>query len=238
MQKGILFLLIVFTIGMVSCEKENTPRLPKLGLTDTSETKPFLDTTNFGVFKGVLTSTTGTIKIYFNNGDNVMKAVIHLDGFDEELTCTQPAAISQPVVAALFEGSHSSFTFTVDANGENASIDNIYVDGRINVFGVIAHEKTNQVVYCYESKFTGNQRGYFNFIRYGNQAQGIARNDAGDTYVGSGLVTGDVLKLTLYNSASLIRIFQGGIEGTLDYFSGSWLDDENVSGIFNGIRTL
>jgi hypothetical protein len=47
-----------------------------------------------------------------------------------------------------------------------------------------------------------------------------------------------VLKLTLYNSASLIRIFQGGIEGTLDYFSGSWLDDENVSGIFNGIRTL
>jgi len=239
MQKWFWILLLTPVIGLVSCEKENTPRLAKLGLTDTSETKPYLDTTNFGIFKGVLTGTSGTIKITFNNGNNVMKAFIQLDSFQEELTCTQPYAVSELVVAALFEGSCSSFTFTVDANGENASIDNIFVAGRINVFGVIAHEKSNQVVHCYESKFTGSQQGRFNFIRYGNRAQGIARNNAGDTYVGKGLITGDIFKVNLYNSATQVRIFQGGIEGTGDYFSGSWLEEDgSLSGVFNGVRTL
>lgn len=230
--------VLLISCFMSSCTKENTPRLPALGLADSSETKPWLDSTNFGVFKGVLTGETGRIKIYFRNGDTIMKAHLTIDSLEDDLVCTEIFQIGQPVVAAQFTGTRSSFNFTVDETGLQASLDNILVDGRINVYGVIAHESTSNLVYCYESKFTGGQRGQFNFIRYmGNLAQGLARTENDDTFFGKGLVTGDAFKLTLHGPLGAVRTFQGGIESTGDYFSGSWLESTPISGVFNGVRT-
>lgn len=233
------FSIVVLAIVLhSSCTKEGTAPLPDLAFADTSETKPWLDNTNFGVYKGVLTGNTGRVKIYFNNGDDVMKAYLWLDSLSDSLICTQPQAIGQPVIAAFFQGRISSFTFTTDEDGRNASLDNFIVQNRINVFGVIAHESTTQQVYCYESRFTGTTTGNFNFIRYGNLAQGLSRNARGETYIGKGLATGTVFRLDLNGPLSAINNFQGGIEGsTGDYVSGSWSNSLSGSGIFSGQRT-
>lgn len=231
-------ILAALTLVHSSCSKETTPPLPDLGFVDTSETKPWLDNTNFGVYKGVLTGNSGRIKIYFNNGDDVMKAYLRLDSLSDSLICTQPQVLGQPVIAAFFQGRISSFTFTSDEDGRNASLDNFIVQNRINVFGVIAHESTTQQVYCYESRFTGTTTGNFNFIRYGNLAQGISRNARGETFIGKGLATGTVFRLDLNGPLSAINNFQGGIEGsTGDYVSGSWSNSVSGSGIFSGQRT-
>jgi hypothetical protein len=232
------FLAIFAGLYLSSCTKENTPPLASLGFTDSTETKDSLDNTNFGIYKGVLTGTTGRIKFHFRNGDTIMKAVLTVDSLSDTLTCTETWVRGEPVIAAYFQGRISSLTFTTDATGENASIDNIIIRNRINVFGVIAHERSNEQVYCYETKFTGNQKGNFNFIKYGNLAQGLARNEGGDTYIGKGLVTGNIFKLNLNGPLGMVRIFQGGIEGiTLDYISGSWIETSAMSGVFNGTRT-
>jgi hypothetical protein len=229
--------LLLSVVVFVACNKNDTDPLPKLNLADTSETKAFLDTTNFGIYKGVLTGTTGRIKLYFNNGDIIQKAIFTLDSLSDTLVCMERFVINEPVIAAFFQGRISSLTFTTDANGKNASLDNIIIRNRINVFGVIAHESKTDLVYCYESKFTGSERGNFNFITYGNQAQGLARNALGETFIGKGLLTGSVFKLNLNGPLNTINIFQGGIEGTKDYFSGSWAKSTNQSGVFSGVRT-
>ena len=232
------FLLGLAIVLQSSCTKEATAPLPDLAFADTSETKPWLDNTNFGVYKGVLTGTSGRIKLYFNNGDDVMKAYLWLDSLSDSLICTQPQVIGQPVIAAFFQGRISSFTFTTDEDGRNASLDNFIVQNRINVFGVIAHESTTQQVYCYESRFSGTTTGNFNFIRYGNLAQGLSRNARGETFIGKGLATGTVFRLDLNGPLSAINNFQGGIEGsTGDYVSGSWSNSISGSGIFSGQRT-
>lgn len=238
-------LLSLPLIGLVillhsSCSKEKTAPLPDLGFADTSETKPWLDNTNFGVYKGVLTGTTGRIKIYFNNGDDVMKAYLWLDSLSDSLICIQPQVLGHPVLAAAFQGRISSFTFTTDEDGRNASLDNFIVQNRINVFGVIAHESTTQQVYCYESLFSGSLNGNFNFIRYGNFVQGLSRNNRNQTFIGKGLATGTAFRLDLNRPFSAIPLynFQGGIDGsTGDYVSGTWSNPASESGIFNGQRT-
>jgi hypothetical protein len=237
MNRIIISVLLMTIIFFTACTKNDTPALPKLNFTDTSETKAFLDTTNFGVYKGVLTGTTGRIKLYFNNGDTIKKAIITIDSLSDTLVCTQQFVIGQPVIAAFFQGRISSLTFTTDATGKNASLDNFIITNRINVFGVIAHESKTDLVYCYESKFTGSERGNFNFISYGNLTQGLAINALGQTFVGKGLLTGKIFKLVLNGPLNAQNIFQGGIEDTKDYFSGSWIKSTNQSGVFSGTRT-
>ena len=231
---GFIILTIVF---ITACTKNETPALPSLNFIDTSETKAFLDTTNFGIYKGVLTGTTGRIKLYFNNGDTLQKAIITIDSLSDTLVCTEQYSIGQPVIAALFIGRISSFTFTTDASGKNASLDNFIITNRINVFGVIAHESKTDIVYCYESKFTGSEKGNFNFISYGNQTQGLAINALGQTFIGKGLLTGKIFKLILNGPLNAQSIFQGGIEDTKDYFTGTWAKSTNQSGVFSGTRT-
>ena len=212
--------------------------LPKLNLGDTAETIASLDSTSFGVYKAVLAGNTGRMKIYINNGDTFVKATLWLDSLSDTLICLQTFTLGQPISNAVFTGRISGFSLSADAQGKNAVIENIFVAGHSNVAAVVAHENPDMPVYCYEAPFTGTEKGNFNFIRYGSNVAGVAVSNSGAVYSGTGLITGNVFLIQMNGASATTATFQGGLDNTHDYYSGSWFIDTNTSGVFNGKRTL
>jgi len=239
MIKVFSILLFTVTVLFFACNKADTSiPLPKLNFADTSETNPSLDSTSFGVYKAVLAGNTGRVKIYINNGDTIVKAYLSLDSLSDTLACLQPLTQAQSIGNAFFTGRISSFTLSADADGNNAAIENIIVTGHSNVAGAVAHENSGLPVFCYEAPFTGTEKGNFNFIRYGSTVAGVAVGSNGAVYSGKGLLTGSVFSIQMNGPSATTATFQGGLNNTLDYYSGSWVVDANNSGVFNGKRTL
>lgn len=238
MKKDIFILSLVLTTLFFSCSKIDTSgNARKFNFSDSTETKDSLDTTSFGVYKGVLIGSTGRVKIYYNNGDTVMKALLTLDSLSDTLICIVPGIVGAPVINAPFEGRISYFTLSADRNGENALIENISVTNRVNVLGVIAHEKSNQLVSCFETTFTGNERGYFNFVTYGSKTSGVALTNSAEYYKGKGLLTGKIFILPLVGVLSDTSSFEGGLDVNNELTGGTWLKSAISSGSFSGVRT-
>ena len=236
MIKTFSILFISITVLLFSCNKADTSMpLPKLNLTDTAETISTLNSTSFGVYKAVLAGNTGRVKIYINNGDTIVKAYLWLDSLSDILTCLQPFTPGQSISSAVFAGRISGFHLSAAADGSNALIENIFVTGHSNVAAVVAHENSDMPVTCYESPFTGTEKGNFNFIRYGNKVAGVAVNSNGLIYSGAGFITGKVFSIQMNGAAAT---FQGGLDTTGDYYSGSWNATTGSSGVFSGKRTL
>ena len=227
---------ISISVLLFACTKADTSMpLPKLNLADTAETISTLDSTSFGVYKAVLAGNTGRVKIYVNNGDAIVKAYLWLDSLSDTLTSPQSFTPGQSISSAVFAGRISGFHLSADADGNNALIENIFVSGHSNVAGAVAHENSDMQVTCYESTFTGTEKGNFNFIRYGSNVSGVAINSNGLIYSGAGFITGKVFSIQMNGTATT---FQGGLDTTGDYYSGSWNATTGLSGVFSGKRTL
>ncbi len=232
-------LLITITFFLFACNKADTKMpLPKLNFADTAETIASLDSTSFGVYKAVLAGNTGRVKIYINNGDAIVKAYLSLDNLSDTLTSIYLFTPGQSISNAVFTGRISGFTISADAEGNGAVIENIFATGHGNVAGVVAHENADMPVFCYEAPFTGTEKGNFNFIRYGSNVAGVAVSKTGKVYSGKGLITGSVFLIQMNGTSSTTATFQGGLDNTRDYYSGSWVVDANISGVFNGKRTM
>lgn len=224
---------------MASCNKGaiNTP-LPALNLADSAETIAELDSTSLGVYKGVLAGGMGRVKIYINNGDNQVKAYLAIDSLSDSLSCPQTFLPGNAITNATFTGRISSFNLSADYEGNNAVISNILVNNYPQVVGVIAHERSNRQVYCYEAPFTGSQSGHFNFIRYGTLVEAVAAAPNSFRYKGDGLITTNIFLINTTGGGADTVVFQGGIDATRDYFSGSWNRTSGSSGVFSGKRSL
>jgi hypothetical protein len=239
MMKTFSILLIGVTVFLFACNKADTGMpLPKQNFADTAETIASLDSTSFGVYKAVLAGNTGRVKIYINNGDTIVKAYLSLDSLRDTLTCLQPFTPGQAISNAVFTGRISGFYLSADADGNNAVIENIIATGHSHAAGVVAHENSDRPVYCYEAPFTGTEKGNFNFIRYGSTVAGVAVSNSGRMYSGTGLITGNIFLIQMNGTSVTTATFQGGLDTTGDYYSGSWVVDANMSGVFNGKRTL
>jgi hypothetical protein len=168
-MKTVLFLFLIFITGCTKSDSDNTPdNLPK-----SADTKPQYNNTNFGFYKGVVIGSTGTIVIRINNGDNIIKAYLSISGTKDTLSTTQSFTAGQAIVNALFTGNLSSFSFSADADGSNARINNLSITGHPGAEALIVHENSNLQVYCYEGSFTGDYTGTISFVRIGNYQDNI-----------------------------------------------------------------
>lgn len=164
----LLPLLGYFVISTLpSCKKSNTGNNNDNGLSNNPETKSQYNNTTFGVYKGVIIGSSGTIIFRINNGDNVVKGYLTIDNQKDTLTTNAPITMGQALVNVLFTGKISSMRISANADGCNASLSNIQINGHNNVTGFIIHENSTKQVLCYEGTFSGSESGIINVTRVG-----------------------------------------------------------------------
>ena len=215
-----------------------------------AETTAEFDKSNFGLYKGIIVGSSGTIKIEINNGNNVVKATITIDGKTDVLTCNSSPVNGQAMVNVVFSGSFSSFTFSVDADGKNPVIVNITIDGHSNVAAAVAKETSANVASAYEGTGTGgnNARGVLNIVRNSNTFSGYYKSldeqSQGLTFSVSGTVGNDgafsgTSKSKLGAVLDVTLTYSGKFSG--DNVSGTWKtswEGGTNSGSFTGKKTL
>ncbi len=211
-----------------------------------TETTAEYDNSNFGLYKGVIAGSSGTIRIEINNGNNIARATIVIDGVTDQLTSTASFTAGQAISGAVFSGNFSSFTFSVDADGGNPKVETITVQGHSNVIATVAKEKSDDVSLCYEGTSTGGQNhsGVFNVVRNKNTFSGVAKAVDGFTCYISGNIsangsfTGN--STTTFNGLVVSVTYSGRFVG--DQVSGTWNNSWNGgsganSGSFTGSQS-
>lgn len=230
--------MAAFALGFFACHKATTtPPISVTGLPTTPETKPQYNNTSFGVYKGVVVGSTGTIVFRINNGDNIVKGYLSIDDVEDTLSTTQTLVPGEAIADVLFTGRISSMTLSVNADGSNASLSNISIQGHNNVTIFIIHENADKQVLCYEGTYIGSLSGTLNCTRVGansvaDTAYVLAK--VNDTLVvqGFGPVTNNRVNIMLAPPFSI----QGSFSG--DIFSGTWSWTNIGTGTFSCTRTF
>lgn len=222
MKRTILPLLSFIAI-LFACNKSGADNnVSNTGLSTSPETKPQYDNTTFGVYKGVIIGSSGTIIFKINNGDNLVKGYLTIDNQKDTLTTIAAIILGQPLSNVLFTGRISSMRVSANADGSNASLSNIQINGHNNVTGFIIHETSTKQVLCYEGTFTGGASGIINATRFG-----LNNNDT--TFL--------LMKVQSVNDTTLYRGFGGTISDTAKvniYLPGGGTNPQfRVTGIYN-----
>ena len=168
-MKKTFFFASVLAVILFACSKSKTENnTTNNELPTSSETKPQFDNTSFGVYKGVIVGSSGYIIFRIYNGDNIVKGYLNIDNKKDTLTTTAAITAGQPLNNVLFTGKISSMKVSANADGSNASLSNIQINGHNNVTGFIIHETSTKQVLCYEGTFEGRSTGIINATRLSN----------------------------------------------------------------------
>jgi hypothetical protein len=220
-MKRLILTLAVTAICFCACKKSNSDNPQNNGLPTAAETKPQFNNTSFGVYKGVIIGSSGTIIFRINNGDNIVKGYLTIDSQKDTLSTTATLVAGQPISNVLFVGRISSMRISANANGSNAMLSNIQINGHNNVTGFIIHENSNKQVLCYEGTFTGGASGVINATRVG-----LNNNDT--TFILS--------KVQSVNDTTLYRGFGGTVNDTARvnlYLPGGGSPQFQITGMYN-----
>lgn len=224
-----VLLITAFVIILFACQKENAgTKVTNSEHADSLVTKPQYNNTSFGVYKGVVVGSTGTIVFRINNGDNVLRGYLSIDNTKDTLSTSQTIVAGQPINNITFTGRISSMTLSANADGSNATLTNISIIGHSNVAILIIHENSTKQIFCYEGAYSGNLSGTLNCARVG-------ANNGDTTYALAQF--NDTLKLQRYaqvinNNTSInfgpVFVIQGSFSG--NNFNGTWTHTDFVTG--------
>lgn len=212
---------------------------------DTETTAEF-DNSNFGLYKGILVGSSGTVKIELNNGNNVAKAYITIDNRTDELTSTDTFTNGVAIDNATFTGAFSTFTFSVDSDGENPVISDIQIEGHEDVLVAVLKQTSTNVASAHEGTTVGgnNHTGVLNFIRNDNTYFGISRGSDGITFSFRGDINNDGsvsgTSQTTYMGLKVTLTYSGKFDSNSN-ISGTWTtswDGGTNGGTFSGKKTL
>jgi hypothetical protein len=240
-------LITMLCMGLVlfSCSKDDSSSTPVPVVTEPLATAPVAkvenDASNTGVYKGVFVGSTGILTVYLKNGDNMVKAILKIDGKIFTFTASGDVVKGQIIEGLKFmcpEG--HSFKLNVLADGSAYSVTEILVAGHPNATVDLIKEKSNALVRCYEGTYVGTteptNKGVFNMVISGGKIKGLARsNDSQDTH--TTWLMGQATDKNVAGTTSDQSYYSGKIEG--DVISGTWAtSDQSEKGTFVGKRTL
>jgi hypothetical protein len=235
---GIVLFIIPLVIALFACSKSDTASTqpPNTGLATASETKAQYNNTSFGVYKGVVIGSTGTIVFKINNGDNIVKGYLVIDNTKDTLSTTQTLVAGQAINNVRFVGRISSMALSVNADGSNASLSNIIITGHNNVAIFIIHENSTKQVFCYEGTYSGNLSGTLNCTRVGENngdtAYVLAKVNDSLVVQGFGQVNNNSINIRLAAPFAI----QGSFSG--NNFNGTWSWTNIGTGTFACNRTF
>ena len=237
--------MAILVLFFTSCDKTyNNFYVPPDQFPAAAETKSPFNNTTFGVYKGVIIGSSGTIVIRINNGDDIVKGYLSVDNAFDTLSASQAVQLSQPISNLKFTGKFSSITLSTDADGSNAILSNISINGHEKVAGIVVHENSNLQVQCFEGSFSGGLTGIMNLIKIGATDKSaplyLLEKFDSDTvfYRGTGVLDTDSLATThyFYDNGNPYRTFSGKGIFVNDIFSGNW-SSWSPAGASNGSFT-
>lgn len=240
MTRQLLILFFpLFSIFLFSCSKEKNK--PGTGFSETPVAKAQFDNSNYGIYKGIFTGSTGNLIINIKN-DGSLFASLYIDdvGYDNDLvyTYTTTATVNQNEATAIeFKGgTGSSFTFSVGANGANPAITDISIAGHPNAKILVAKETSATLVKCFEGAYTGAaDNGIFNTVIFGNQVRGLIKSSSSSvTDIATGTLNNN--ELTASGALTPVPVFTGTLSG--NNLSGNWIKSgSSESGTWTAKRT-
>lgn len=251
MLKNILYTALVIALVFPFCKKTGSTPQPPAGFPSSAETKPQYNNTSFGVYKGIVVGSAGTIIIRINNGDTLVKGYLNIDNLKDTLSTTRKLTAGQPIVNLNFNGRFSSLTMSADADGNNAQITNLVITGHPGARALIVHENSTQQLLCYGGTFTGDLNGTICFIKTGTAPRSepvyFLAKASTDTFFlkGYGIPEMDSARTHthyIYDLGNPVRTFSGYPTLTLANVTGSWVSffpptNSNLRGSINCTRT-
>lgn len=244
-----LTLAVAFAFGTMTACSSGEDKTETADTGTSTETTEEFDNSNFGLYKGVIAGSTGTIKIEIHNGNNVSEATISMDDGTDELVCTETFVEGEAIVEAEFTGENSSFTFSVEADGSDPTIENVIIVGHEEVIATIAKEQSENVAICYEGESIGGQdhEGVFNLVRNDNVFSGVTKAVDGFSCLLNGTINSDGTfsgtSQTTFNTLDVTVHYSGKFNG--NNVSGSWSNSwmagttpGSNSGTFTGSKAL
>lgn len=236
-------IILVLTSAIIllfstSCKKDSTTNPPYTcaSCVQTPEALAANDNSSKGIYKGVVIGSTGTIKFNVANNGTDITALLVIDGVSATLTSTLAWVGGQPYVAPFtgtFNGAAATVTFSVDADGMNATVVSSNIPGHTSAVFAIIKETSSALVEGYNGTYstTAPETGVFNILisRPAGLWGGISREN--------GQSSTDDQDGTYVNG----KLFQGTTQiGTLngDVITGSFLDGNNNTVTIEGRRVL
>ena len=233
-----LFSLLFIVTFLISCSKDSSSDSSTPILSDTPLAKAEYDSSNFGIYKGIFTGSSGIITINIKN-DGSLNATMVLDGTTYTFTTTETVAENQAISSLTFTSGAMSFDFNTDANGDNPIINLIVFPEHPNASFTISKEYSETLVTCYQGTYIGDNQGVFNLILIDGQVYGLSKSNSAEneTYFLEGILNLETNAISSGTIDTNIGTFTGTLSGNT--VSGNWSTDAGAStGTWSGTRTL
>lgn len=179
LKQSLIIITALILTTVVACKKDDKKPEDKLKYTTSAETKPEFDNTNFGVYKGVIIGSSGTIKIEIKNGNDDVKITVNYNGKTDELFTTSAMILGQPINNAYFTGAFTKLYFSANAAGGEVKIGNLRINDSLK-YAYAIHENSTSQISVYEGNFVNEdyiEYGTFNAMRIGNNSVDQGDND-------------------------------------------------------------
>lgn len=234
MQKTTLLLLITFTLLSCQNNAENSTSKKEISekLSEAPEAKSDYDVSNYGVYKGIFTGSSGTVYINIHNNGSVSAKMV-IDGIVYKFTTKETIAEGKAISLLTFSNEKGSFDFSVQSNGENPIINNIKISGHPDSHVQIFKEYSFAQIKCYLGTFTGDKDGIFNLA---TTSDGYA--------LGLAVAKGDTATIYMDGSiekANIKGTYEGGqFSATIknEKVTGTWQNDTPQTGSWTATRKL
>ncbi len=220
-----------------SCKKDNdTTPYTCAACVQTPDALAANDNSSKGIYKGVVIGSTGTIRINIANNGTDISALLVIDGISATLNSTLAWVGGQPYVAPFtgtFNGAAATVTFSVDADGTDATIVSSNIPGHIGAVFAIVKESSSALVEGYNGTYstTRPETGVFNILisRTAGLWGGISKENGQSS---SEDVDGTFVNGKLFEGTTQIGTLNG------DVITGSFQDSNNSTVTIEGRRVL
>lgn len=238
MKKRSLVLLAFFTMAAIlSCKKKEKAEPDDDRKCQTCVTMPEAksenDNKSSGVYKAIITGSSGTIAFYIQNGSSDVKAILSFDGKTANLT-TNYFSTWQPgtdIVNAQFSGTLDgktiTATFSVKSTGDSPTL-SLNIPG--HTISVIVFKETSQsLVKGFEGTYSGDESGVLNILLMNDEYTVIINGNA--------LTRRQKLKDNKIEFTSIGTTVNGDFISENE-LRGTWSNANNQKGAWIAKRTL
>lgn len=225
--------LLIIGLFCISCSSDSDSDSGS-SLATLPSAKAEFDSSNFGIYKGVIIGSTGVITINIKNDGN-LKATLVIDGVSSTYTSAGEVTLNQVINNLRFTNGTNSFDINVSANGNDIEVIDSNIENHLGATFNVVKEYSTDLVKCYQGTYTGtNDNGVFNIIIIDQDLYGLSRSNVfqeSETL----FLNGEFIENTIIGTFD-VGSFSGTASG--NNISGTWQNTSQETGTWTGQRTL
>jgi hypothetical protein len=229
-MKHTVFFLALTALIFTGCSKDDGASSGP-ALVNDAEANSNFNSSNFGIYKGVIADPGGVIIIDMKNDGEIM-AVARIDGHEYDFTTTQDATDGEAISAMTFTSGEMTFDFYVNADGSNAYIADAVFPGHNSTTIDLVKEYSDAQVTCFDGAYAGSGSGEIEFILQNSVVHGLTKaSGTPDVFPLDGVLDGNAVT-GIFDNGEFTGTRNGNkITGTID-------DNENGGGSYTATRHL